>query len=66
MSANEKDKYKTLANLANKSNRKEIKKSTKDIEQIINLHNNSFEYWTMKENLTNMFQSIPSKEGKNN
>jgi hypothetical protein len=60
MSDNEKNKYKIFADKLN-SKRKE----KKNPEQIITLHNNSSDYWKMKEYLENMFESI-SEEGKNN
>lgn len=67
MSADEKDNYKTLANKLNqKDENKQLSPKNKGVEQIINLHNDSSEYWIMKDYLKNMFQCIPNQEGKNN
>ncbi|XP_025419631.1 uncharacterized protein LOC112689961 isoform X2 [Sipha flava] len=57
MSDNEKNKYKIFADKLN-SKRKE----KKNPEQIITLHNNSSDYWKMKEYLENMFESISEEE----
>lgn len=66
MTADEKDTYKVRANELNqKEEIKQLSPINKGVEQIINLHNDSSEYWTMKEYLKNMFQCIPNKDGKN-
>jgi len=61
MSAEEKNKYKSLAREFNLKNGK-----PKPLNQIHNLRNNSFNYWKMHENLIDMFENIKDNQRKNN
>jgi len=56
----EKDKYKVFAD---KYNSTQVKKQP--LKQIIDLQNNSRDFWNMQKCLTNMFDCIPNNEGKN-
>lgn len=59
MSDEEKNKYKMIANQFN-TNRKQENYQT----QIVQIHDNSSDYWAMKDYLTLMFECIHNKTGK--
>lgn len=59
MTDKEKDKYKRIANKLN-----ENRQPQDNSKQIINLHSNSNDYWSMKNYLTDLFEFIPNNAGK--
>jgi len=62
MPAEEKNKYKIIANELNSSQKDECKLP----EQIHNLHINSSYYWKMLKCLKNMFENIKDGQRKDN
>lgn len=61
MTDKEKDQYKIIANKLNQD-----RQSQNSSKQIANLHDNSYDYWMMKDYLKKMFEFIPNHTGKNN
>jgi len=56
----EKNNYKILARKYNSS-----KENPMPLKQINDVYNNSFDFWHMEKYLTEMFECIPNKQGKN-